>query len=225
MHGESHKYLHQHVCVSHTLCEQMRFRCSRLPFSLLSGPGSKTSLRDILLFGAFWLSVAAFWPPGGLPAGPAWCSFALVNGQHDCAPTSFHPCSHLPPPIAPLFLSLAFTLSLSLVLAVVAATVVVAVVAAVFAAASFSGPRKTKGQGQGASSRAGKGKKGHKGPARGKKGRALTSGMGAGCAASELDARHGNVRGRRQMTKLCLDLSSSSSLQMTKLSNSDAQAP
>ena len=113
VHGESHKYLHQHVCVSHTLCEQMRFRCSRLPFSLLSGPGSKTSLRDILLFGAFWLSVAAFWPPGGLPAGPAWCSFALVNGQHDCAPTSFHPCSHLPPPIAPLFLSLAFTLSLS----------------------------------------------------------------------------------------------------------------
>ena len=35
------------------------------------------------------------------------------NGQHDCAPTSFHPCCHLPPPIAPLFLSLAFTLSLS----------------------------------------------------------------------------------------------------------------
>ena len=76
------------------------------------------------------------------------------------------------------------SLSLSLVLAVVAATVVVAVVAAVFAAASFSGPRKTKGQGQGASSRAGKGKKGHKGPARGKKGRALTSGMGAGCCAA-----------------------------------------
>ena len=68
----------------------------------------------------------------------------------------------LPPPsthCSSLSLSCFHSLSLSLVLAVVAATIVVAVVAAVFAAASFSGPRKTKGQGQGASSRAGKGKK------------------------------------------------------------------
>ena len=67
--------------VSHTHCVSKCASAAHgsLFFSLLSGPGSKTSLRDILLFGAFWLSVAAFWPPGGLPAGPAWCSFALVG--------------------------------------------------------------------------------------------------------------------------------------------------
>ena len=67
--------------------------------------------------------------------------------------------------------------------------------------------------------RAGKGKKRPE-----RAGRCLRR-LRAVCGASELDARHGNVRGRRQMTKLCLDLSSSFSLQMTKLSNSYAQAP
>ena len=165
------------------------------------------------------------------------------NGQHDCAPISFHPCCHLPPPIAPLFISLAFTLSLSLVLAVVAATVVVAVVAAVFAAASFSGPRKTKGQGQGASSRAGKGKKpqragkGKKRPERA--GRCLRS-LRAGCSPWKCPRSKADdkvVLGsefellvadqlivNRIMSASPLALRTLS-LQMTKLSNSYAQAP